>query len=179
MPPGIESLVNYGVLGILILYVLWALWKIVSRGGSKLMELGDKAVTTGIELGNRYVSTTEALHDTLKEESSARRLADERQREMCSVHASTLQTVSDSIQLQTEFAAKACEHLDMLARAHGSDWQATLKLIHTNNVDLLKVKRAAVHACDMCDHLCKTEFPSSAEKVSQHCDEIKKIIGEA
>jgi hypothetical protein len=161
MPPGIEHLINYGVLGILVMFVLVAVWKLGSKGGAKVAELGE-----------RYVRSTESLHATLQESNI-------RQQSMCQSHNLAMEDLSESLERQVVVLDKSCSHLESLDRAHGSEWQKTMHIVHENSHDIQRGKKAALRFCEMCQLLCESEFPNSAVRVREHCDEIKRIIGEA
>lgn len=56
MPDWASELLRYGPLGAFALAVCWGGWIVLRHGGAKAYQLGE-----------RYVASTEKLHDTLKE----------------------------------------------------------------------------------------------------------------
>jgi hypothetical protein len=153
--------VNDAALAAFAVAVCFMVYKIVFHGGRK-----------AVELGERYVSSTEALHDTLRE-------ADQQQKVLCQQHADTLVTLNDHFSESLQVQSRSCQHLETLVLAHGPDWAATVNRINDQCDDMQRMKAAAVRACEMCRHIAQAEFPNSAAKVNEHCDEIERLIGEA
>lgn len=106
----------------------------------------------------------------------------EQQQHLCDKHAQCLtsldQTLRDS-QLISKDGNALLAALVALHEDPGGSVHDAMELIKSNSVDLEKMKLAATRACEMCRTIAHAEFPSSAAQVSQHCDEIERIIGEA
>lgn len=161
MPDWASELLRYGPLGAFALAVCWGGWILLKEGGAKAYQLGE-----------RYVMSTEKLHDTLKE-------SDQLQKDMCNTHATALKSLDVSLDASLVVQEESCEHLKSLVAAHSPKWAANVERVNENAKDLQRVKQAVVHACEMCRVVSSQEFPASAAKVAEHCSEIERIIGEA
>lgn len=153
-------LVNTSALAAFALFVMSAIWKLGKIGGTKAMELGQ-----------RYVTSTEALHETLRQ-------SQQKQHELCTTHATAIQDVVLVSAKQIGISEESRDYLKSLAENYGPKWQASGAAQH-NAEDLQRVKRVIGVACRMCRDIAAKEFPDSSDKVSGHCDEIERIIGEA
>lgn len=156
-----HQLVNDGALAAFAIFVIWALWRIGSIGGRRMLELGD-----------RYVSTTESLHDALKD-------ADRQQKELCQSHQTTLTVLAESVDENTIIQREQCCHLKELVDLYTSPGAAVVHSMHQTDSlhgDMKRMKRAAVRACEMCRTIANNEFPNSAAKIDEHCTEIEKLI---
>ena len=149
----VSEMLRYGPLGAFALAVCWGGWILLMRGGEKAYTLGE-----------RYVESTEKLHDTLKE-------SDEQQKKLCEAHATALESLDASIDASLVVQQESCRHLQTLVE--------TGVVVSSNQRDLRSVKAAMVQACEMCRTMATKEFPDSATKVSEYCTEIERIIGEA
>jgi len=148
--------VNTGALAAFAVFVCWMAAKIVTHGGKKAFELGE-----------RYIKSTETLHDTLAE-------AEENRTQLCSRHAEGLEHMTTEV-------AVGNNHLKRLVEIHEAPDGAvteSIQAIHSANHDVQRIKRAAITACEMCREIVNAELPNSAEAVGRYCDEITKTIGE-
>jgi hypothetical protein len=161
MPDWASELLRYGPLGAFALAVCWGGWILIREGGAKAYTLGE-----------RYVASTEKLHDTLKE-------SDEQQKELCNSHAASLASLDSSLAKSLTVQQCSCDHLETLVQAHSPRWAATVEVVNVNARDLQRVKAAVVQACEMCRVVAEKDFPASAPEVNKHCAEIERIIGEA
>ena len=161
MPDWASELLRYGPLGAFALAVCWGGWILIRAGGTKAYVLGE-----------RYVISTEKLHDTLKE-------SDEQQKKLCNAHATALESLDASLDASLVVQQESCGHLESLVKAHSPQWSSRVEQINENAKDLQRVKSAMIQACEMCRSVSSQEFPSSAAKVAEHCTEIERIIGEA
>ena len=153
MPEWASELLRYGPLGAFALAVCWGGWILLKTGGTKAYMLGE-----------RYVISTEALHDTLKE-------SDKQQKELCEGHANAVESLDTSMAASLVIQQEACQHLRSLV--------VTGSVVTENQADLHKMKAVMIQACHMCRVVAAKEFPDSAAKVSEHCAEIERIIGQA
>ena len=106
----------------------------------------------------------------------------EQQQELCDKHADCLKLLDQTLQNGQQIAQNGNALLAALVALHedpGGSVHDAMEIIHETNVDMAKMKRAASRACEMCRVIANAEFPNSAAKVSEHCDEIERIIGEA
>ena len=106
----------------------------------------------------------------------------EQQQELCDKHAECLETLNDTLSAGQEIAKNGNAMLGTLVALHqdtGGNVHDAIGVIHASAEDMQRMKRAANRACEMCRTIDKAEFPGSADKVEQHCDEIERIIGEA
>lgn len=135
---------NSGALATFAIFVCFVVYRLATQGGKKALEFGE-----------RYVISTESLHETLRK-------TEEQRSQLCERHAQGLETITDVMSTNTG-------HLKRLVELHegpaGSDMQ--------------RMKRAALQACRMCREISQKEIPNSASEVSRHCDEIERVIGEA
>lgn len=161
MPDWASELLRYGPLGAFALAVCWGGWILLMKGG-----------TNAYMLGERYVLSTERLHDTLKE-------SDEQQKKLCNAHSQAMESLDASLDRSLVVQEESCRHLDKLVQAHSPHWAENVELVAANAHDLQRVKSAITQACEMCRIVSSKEFPDSAEKVAEHCTEIERIIGEA
>jgi len=149
--------VNDGALAAFAVFVCVLVYRIVVHGGNKLLQIGE-----------RYVSSTEQLHDTLKD-------SEDNRSKLCDRHATGLEAMAGAMQVSNR-------HLDRLVHLHedpGGNVHDAIGTIHDNNKSMQQVKRALQEACELWRYICKQEFPNCAERVGQHCDAIKQIIDEA
>lgn len=156
-----EHLVNYGVLGVLVAFVLLALWKVGNYAGAKII--------TYVE---RYVASTEKLHDTLEESGR-------QQQSLCNRHADALEVLGTTLTKQEVIATQSCAHLEKLVACHNGGWAQRINMIEQNNRELQRCKQLTLKVCEATKSLVQREFPNSAEEISRHCDEIERIINEA
>ena len=149
--------VNTGALAAFAVFVCWMVAKIVTHGGTKALEIGE-----------RYMRSTEALHDTLAE-------AERNRTELCTRHANGLETVTAEVEVSNG-------HLKRLVEIHeepGGAVTESIEAIHSASSDVRRIKKAALTACEMCREIAQSELPNSAEAVSRHCDAIERIITDA
>ena len=148
--------VNTGALAAFAVFVCWMFSKIITHGGKKAFEFGE-----------RYIKSTESLHDTLAQ-------AEEHRSQLCARHASGLESVTSEVE-------KSNHHLERLVQIHEAPDGAvteSIGAIHAASDDVQRIKAAALTACQMCREISKAELPNSAEAVGKHCDEIERIIRE-
>jgi hypothetical protein len=153
MPDWASELLRYGPLGAFALAVCWGGWILLMRGGEKAYTLGE-----------RYVQSTEKLHDTLKE-------SNEQQRKLCEDHATALESLDTSIDASLVVQQESCRHLQSIVE--------TGLIIAASRVDLRQVKAAMIQYSQICRVVSGKEFPDSAVKVAEHCTEIERIFKEA
>ena len=149
--------VNSGALAAFAVFVCWLVSRLATQGGKKALELGE-----------RYVRTTEELHNTL-------RAAEETRSDLCSRHAVGLESVTIAVN-------HGNEHLQRLVAIHEApDGAVTnaVEIISEGQQDIQRMKQAALAACRMCREISQKEIPNSANEVAKHCDEIERVIGEA
>lgn len=153
-------LVNTSALSAFAVFVMMAIWRLGRVGGAK-----------ALDLGQRYVASTESLHETLRK-------SQEKQQELCATHSVAVQEVVLVSAKQIAVAEESRDYLRSMANNYGGDWKAGGAAEH-NAEDLQRVKRAVGVACRLCRDLTAAEFPNSAGRVNEHCDEIERIVGEA
>ena len=147
--------INTGALAAFSMFVCVLVYKMLMHGGKKALEIGE-----------RYVRSTEELHGTLKDVESHRN-------ELCNRHATGLEDVTTQV-------AESNNHLKRLVEIHeqpGGDVKESINATHRAAEDVARMKRAAIRACEMCRRVAKTEMPDSSDEVGRHCDEIERIIG--
>jgi hypothetical protein len=160
-PASWYSMANQGALAAFAVAVMYGLWRIVSYGGSRALQLGE-----------RYVSSTEVLHEALKE-------SDLKQKELCEGHREALTMMTESIDENIVIQRQQCEHLRTLVDLHQSPSgpvTGSIAATHSIHGDMKRMKRAAVRACEMCRAIAHTEFPNSAQQIDRHCVEIERLI---
>jgi hypothetical protein len=79
MPDWVSELLRYGPLGAFALAVCWGGWIALRAGGAKAYTLGE-----------RYVASTEKLHDTLKESLDV-------QQTLCTQHGDSVGKISANV----------------------------------------------------------------------------------
>ena len=149
--------VNSGALAAFAVFVCWLVSRLATQGGKKALELGE-----------RYVRTTEELHETLRE-------AENNRTELCQRHAVGLEGTVEAI-------ATSNKHLERLVSIHeepGGSVVEAIDTIQSGHDDMQRMKQAAIRACKMCRAISKRECPDSADEVAKHCEEIERIIGES
>ena len=149
--------VNTGALAAFAVFVCWTAYKLVMHGGAKALEIGE-----------RYMRSTESLHDTLAE-------AEKNRTELCARHAAGLESVTSEVSVSNN-------HLKRLVEIHEEPDGAvtqSIEAIHIASSDVRRIKKAALTACEMCREIAQSELPNSAEAVSRHCDAIERIITDA
>jgi len=148
--------VNDAALAAFAVFVCVVFYRIVMHGGRKALEIGE-----------RYVGSTEKLHDTLKQ-------AEDSRSKLCERHANGLETITSAVQIGNN-------HLDKLVHMHEhpqGDVTQAIQAIHEDHRSIDQVKLAMIEACEAWRYVCKQEFPGCAEKVARHCDAIERIISE-
>jgi len=146
--------VNSGALAAFAVFVCWLVSRLATHGGKKALELGE-----------RYVRTTENLHDTLRKSDSERT-------KLCQQHAVALENTGIAV-------ADSNKHLERLVQIHempGGIVHDAADSIAQGSVDLQRMKQVALQACRMCREISEKELPDSASRVKAHCDEIERII---
>ena len=149
-----HALVNEAALAAFAVGVCFTVYKVLMHGGKKLAELGE-----------RYVMSTETLHDTLAK-------SDQSRAELCARHADGLEVLSETMQEGTS-------HLQRLVQLHEATGPVGVAVSKIDDAkhDMSRVKKSIRHACDMCRSVSAREFPNSAADVGKHCDEIERAIG--
>jgi hypothetical protein len=149
--------VNEAALAAFAVFACFVVYKVVMHGGKKAMELGE-----------RYVTSTESLHETL-------RASEDNRSRLCERHAAGLEDVTEAVSVGNQ-------HLSQLVQLHqapGGSVHDAIGVIHKDHVDIQRGKRVMLHACRMCREVARREFPNSAAEVDKHCAEIEREIGEA
>jgi len=149
--------VNTGALAAFAVFVCWLFSRLVMAGGKKAMELGE-----------RYVTTTESLHQTLKQ-------AEDSRTELCERHATGLEAIDESVKVSNV-------HLDKLVQLHtepGQEVHDAVVAIHQGSDEIHRFKEIALRACQMCREVSEREIPNSAEEVAKHCEAIEKALLES
>ena len=80
MPDWASEMLRYGPLGAFALAVCWGGWIVLRHGGAKAYTLAD-----------RYVTSTEKLHDTIKESMN-------QQQSLCDQHGKAVIATTEAIQ---------------------------------------------------------------------------------
>lgn len=174
MPEWAKDLMNYGPLGVFSLAVCYAIYKMVTYAGHKLLDDGG--------LVPQWVESELQWRNKLTE-----RLGE--QQKTCIAHSETLsgmaKLVSDQVAIGTvarDNAMKAAIQAEAgntsLAHIDKVLVDRTPILTATNG-DVVKLKQAALRACELCRFVAETECPNSAKVVDEHLNEIERIIGEA
>lgn len=147
MPAGLEHLVNYGVLGLLVLFGLWGGVRLIVWTGNQLFSRDEKQlglvtmkVQSSCEKDRKMVDFMDAL--------SAREI---KQQELCERHNAGLVQISQT-----------------LAEHHSASSVA--------RDDVAKLKACAREACQLARALATHEWPASRDAVEQHCSKIEHII---
>lgn len=147
MPDWAASLVTYGPLGIFALFVfvvaIPAVWKQLFSRDEKSLGLVVMKVRSSVAKDEKMSEFVDAL---------AKR--DDRQEQLCQLHARSLETLVGG--LDTHHA-----------------------MSQTTNHDVAGLKAAALEACNLARELAVNEWPKSVELVQRRCDEIERRIGEA
>jgi septation ring formation regulator EzrA len=147
--------VNNGALGAFAVFVCFMFYRLATAGGRKALEIGE-----------RYVASTEQLHETLEK-------AEAKRAELCSSHAAGLHEMAEGMA-----ESNAC--LMRLVELHeeGDVHQAVVKIDQASD-EMQRMKQVVRQACHMCRAISAREFPNSAAEVATHCDEIERVIGQA
>lgn len=149
--------VNSGALAAFAVFVCFLGYRVTMYGGKKALELGE-----------RYIVSTETLHETL-------RASEEDRTKLCSRHADGLATMASAMEISNK-------HLAQLVTLHtqpgGNVHDAVCEIAEVKR-DVAIGKRVMLHACDLCQRVAEREFPGSAADVTAHCEQIRKAIGEA
>ena len=156
-----HPLLNTGALAAFAVFVLYALWKIGAHGGKKAFELGE-----------RYVASTEKLHDTLKE-------SDIKQKELCEGHRQSLEIMSEAVDENILIQREQCEHLKTLVDLHQApSGPVTMSMAQTCAIhqDIGKMKQIVKHHCAMCRVIARNEFPAIADQLDEHCNAMERLI---
>jgi hypothetical protein len=152
MADWVKELFNYGTLGMLVAGLVWIIYAKI------------------IPWGERYITSTE----TFLRAMDAR---DQKQQDICGVHADNLGKIADLTDKQTTLIQGTHESIKALVtRSEHPD--APFSTVKTN-ADIARMKRAAIKACELCRKVADKEFPNSSPDVDRHCDEIERIISEA
>lgn len=146
--------VNSGALATFAVFVCWGVYRLIMLGGKKALGLGE-----------RYVTSTEALHATLKESENNRN-------KLCESHASGLRDMSGVLVESNAYLA----HLVKLHEEPGNAIADAVEALALDHQDVQRFKKAALQACRMCREISRRELPDSADEVSRHCDEIERLI---
>lgn len=142
-------------------FVCFGLWKIVSIGGRRALALGE-----------RYVASTEKLHDTLKE-------SDIKQKELCEGHRQSLEIMSEAVDENILIQREQCEHLKTLVDLHQApSGPVTTSIAQTCAIhrDMGKMKQIVKHHCAMCRVIARNEFPAIADQLDEHCNAMERLI---
>lgn len=147
MPDWAQSLVTYGPLGI---FALWffvvaipALWRQLFSRDPQAPGLVVMKVQSSVAKDHKMAEFVDAL--------SAR---DERQEQLCQMHAANLDGM-----------------VGVLKTHHN--------MSEDTNHNVSALKSAALEACTLCRELAASEWPKSVDLVTRRCDEIERRIGEA
>lgn len=149
--------VNSGALAAFAVFVCWVIYRVITHGGVKAFELGE-----------RYVRSTESLHDTLQSAEQARE-------KLCESHAKGLENMTLAVAVGND----SLKQLVDIHRNPDSPVMEAVQQINEGSADVQRFKLAALQACRMCREISQKEIPNSANEVAKHCDEIERVIGEA
>jgi hypothetical protein len=164
--------IQLGVPMVILVAIGIAIWRTAQFMGRRLFGDGTKDNRGYVD---RWFAGEQKWRNALTE-----RL--EQQQELCDKHAACLESLDKTLQTGQEIARNGNALLAALVALHedpGGSVHDAMDIIHATSADMGKMKRAANRACEMCRTIAKAEFPNSAAKVSEHCDEIERIIGEA
>jgi hypothetical protein len=163
--------INLGVPMVILAAVAWTLYKIGTFLGHRLFDDEGGLVCN-------WVSSEQRWRTTLTERLESQNGMFAEQQFLCAEHAKLLGTISESIKESAVATHVGNGHLERLVELHqtGAIGSAA-KQICTNTDDLQSLKKAAIHACDLCEAIAKQELPGSAAAVTMHCARIRDIIG--
>lgn len=150
MDDWVSELLRYGPLGLFAAGVCYVVWWGLRNGSGKLYQLGE-----------RYVASTESLHDSLIE-------SDKEQANICKTHAAGLTKIADAAQ-------KTSDTLIELRAMHvGPDGKYTQAQAID---DVRKLRQAAKRACEMCEFLAvREDVPEADKRIAEHVAAIRKIM---
>lgn len=103
MPDWVRELLNYGPLGLFAAGVCWMVYKGLRHGGTKALDIGE-----------RYVASTEKLHDTLRETI-------DKQQTLCQGHHEILATHDDRMRQAALAACKMCREISQKDLPNSAD----------------------------------------------------------
>jgi hypothetical protein len=148
MPPGLESLVNYGALGVFMAFVLWALVKSCRYVSEQLFSRDPDRkglVVLKVESSVMRDRKMGEFMDALSEREV-------KQQELCDRHNAGLITISTS-----------------LAEHHSSAGEMAK--------DIRRLKHAAREACEVAK-VAATTTPIDQGRILSHLHEIERIVSE-
>lgn len=97
MPDWASEMLRYGPLGAFALAVCWGGWIIIRHGGAKAYSLGE-----------RYVASTEKLHDTLKESMDNQQSLCDQHGKLVSETVATVRTHDETFRGAVRSACDMC-----------------------------------------------------------------------
>jgi uncharacterized phage infection (PIP) family protein YhgE len=162
MPDWAKELLGYGPLGVIAIAVGWMIYKIITQ-----------AAPAAWLLGERYISSTEDLHASLKD-------SQREQQATCKAHVAGLDAIGSLIESQVAIGTTArdqaasgnlsLQHIDQVLtdRTH---------LLEATANGVTQLKSVAMQACEMCKKV-SAQFPQAAAEVATHCDAIKRKLEE-
>jgi hypothetical protein len=170
MPDWETLLFGYGPLG---LFCYWLFVHAIPAVWNQLFSRDEKAL--GLVVAKMRASTAKDERLILFVDSIDNR--EDKQMELCGKHADNLGRIADLGETQAALLQAAHDSVKALvARSEQPD--APFSTVKTN-LDIQRMKQAAIKACAMCRQVAATECPDSAKVVNEHCSEIERIIGES
>jgi len=134
--------------------------------------------------GERYISSTEKLHDVLQ-------VTQAKQIETCESHIASLGQMATMIDETVKIGITARDQASVAASlaAEGNKSLSSIDHTLTGRTQLLiatahgvsQLKAVALSNCEMCRKVAQqlsTQFPSVAAEIGPHCDAIKKKLEE-
>jgi len=153
--------VNDGALAAFAVFIVWALWRAANSVSNKVWPLV-----------NRYVGSTEELHNALKENQ-------DKQHELCMGHQRTINGLSESVSVNTGIQQEQCQHLRRLVDIHEKPGEVVSQSIaQTEEMHrhMQKEKRVVLHMCEICRRVVHENFEDTAESVDPLLREVERLI---
>ena len=158
---------QFGFPAALLVMVVIGLWKLLSYACHKCFD-DDSGLVVKWVAGEMQWRTrlTERL---------------EVQQEQCAKHVEVMGVMDETMKQSLALEQANSQHLSRLVQLHEDPGRigGAVTQIDTTSADVVRMKRAAIKACELCRKVADKEFPGSAADVDRHCDEIERIIGEA
>jgi len=147
-----KELLGYGPLGLFAIVVCWIGWQAMKKFAI---------------WGERYVTSAEELHNTLRE-------SDRVQRDICERHTQTMQTLTELMRISVTGDAARDVKIDTLLVEQKQ--QATLGSTGVAMLSIERLRLAAMEACQLCRLMHTSDAADTAALVAKHCDEITRVL---
>jgi hypothetical protein len=160
--------INLGVPMVILVSVGWCIYKVGMYLGHRLFDDDRGLVCTWVAGEQKWRTTlTERL---------------EQQQDMCSTHTASQMQINDSIKDLTAVTSLGNSHLEKLVSLHDDPTgrvSSSIEATKKTQVDVQLLKKAAIHACDLCEEIARDELKNIAPAVAMHCGRIRAIIEES